>query len=83
MAAVPCPITRMRTIDPDASLATISAGKIDSSNDARNTPSFSAIFPRKVLRKLEGASAISFDKKCLCAPRSMSRVVTSAVMMCD
>ncbi len=39
----------------------------------------STILPRSVLRKLCGASVISFSRKCGASPRSMSRVVTWAV----
>ena len=46
---------------------------------ARSMPSSSTILPRSVLRKLSGASLISFSRKCGESPRSMSRVVTSAV----
>ena len=79
IAAVPCPITRIRVKVPAVSFARMSSGSTVVSSVASSCPLRSEIFPRKVLRKLSGASAISFDKKCLCSPRSISRVVTSAM----
>ena len=80
-AAVPCPMTRMRVIEPAASRAATSAGSARSPTAARNSPSRSTIFPRNVLPRLSGDSVSSLRRKCGKSPRSMSRVVTSAVAM--
>ena len=78
MAAVPWPITSTRRIAPVARRSAINGGSDRAPTTARNMPSRSMILPRNVLRKLSGASVISLSKKCGAAPRSISRVVTSA-----
>ncbi len=83
IAAVPCPITRMRAILPADNASITCCGTTEVSSEAKRFPSRSPILPRNVLRKLAGASPISFAKKCLCSPRSMSRVVTSAIARLD
>ena len=78
-AAVPWPMTRTLVMLPSASRARMSGGSARAPTEARRRPSTSTILPRSVLRKLSGASLISFSRKCGESPRSMSRVVTWAV----
>ena len=79
MAAVPWPITLTREIRPSARASRTASGSESVPRSARSRPSRSAMRPRNVLRTLDGASEISFARKWRCGPRSMSRVVTSAV----
>ncbi|CAB5057991.1 unannotated protein [freshwater metagenome] len=78
IAAVPWPITRIRRIDPLARRALIVSGNVNESRSGTSKPLTTSVRPRMVLRKLRGASVISFSRKCGASPRSMSRVVTSA-----
>ena len=82
-AAVPCPITRILVIVPAASRAATSSGSARAPTAARSRPSRSTILPRSVLARLSGDSVISLSRKCGLSPRSMSRVVTSAVATSD
>ena len=77
-AAVPWPITTTRRIDPSRNRSATAAGMVRSPSSAWSRPSRSRMRPRSVLRKLAGASVISFSRKCGAVPRSMSRVVISA-----
>ena len=78
IAAVPWPMTRIRRIDPLARRSLIVSGNVNESRSGTSEPLTSRVRPRIVLRKLRGASVISFSKKCGASPRSISRVVTSA-----
>ena len=77
-AAVPWPMTRIRRIDPLAKRSLIVFGIVNESRSGTSLPFTSSVRPRIVLRKLRGASVISFSRKCGASPRSISRVVTSA-----
>ena len=78
-AAVPWPVTRTRWMLPSRSRARSSSGSVSGPSSTAARPSRSVSRPRRVLRNEAGASVISFSRKCGKSPRSMSRVVISAV----